>query len=86
MSTIIDGDYLADSLQCITKMLRRNAIKRFLIADFFAGIDAGKTGINVPFFQNREYIEEADRIILKSEFNGKFWLLYAKAKNFGFGL
>ena len=85
MSTIIDGDYLANSLLCITKTLRRNAIRRFLLADFFAGIDAGKTGIKVPFFQNREYIEEV-RMVFESESNGKFWTLYAKAKNFGFSL
>lgn len=86
MSITINGDYLEESLQKITKHVRQQAIKNFLINDFFAGIDAGETGLKVPYFQNMDYSAEADRMITQSKINNKFWDLYNKAKIMGFGI
>lgn len=86
MSTTINGDYLEESLQKITKHIRQTSMKNFLMADFFAGIDAGKSGLNVPYFMNTDYSAEADRMITESKINGKYWDLYNKAKIMGFGI
>lgn len=77
MGTTINGDYLAESLTAITKKVREAAMMDFLLNDFFAGIDAGKTGIKIPFFMN--YKSEAKRMIKQSESNGKYWELYERS-------
>ena len=47
MSTTINGDYLAASLHLITGYVRQQQMKKFLMHDFFAGVDAGKKGLKI---------------------------------------
>ena len=82
MSTTINGDYLAASLNLITGYVRQQQIKNFLMHDFFAGVDAGKSGLKVPYFQNLDYKREINRIYSESKTNGKYWELYDIARSF----
>ena len=82
MSTTINGDYLEASLNLITGYVRQQQMKKFLMHDFFAGVDAGKSGLKVPYFQNMDYKKEVDRMISESKVNGKYWELYDRARLF----
>ncbi len=82
MSTTINGDYLEASLNLITGYVRQQQMKKFLMHDFFAGVDAGKKGLKVPYFQNMDYKKEVDRMISESKTNGKYWELYDRSRTF----
>ena len=82
MSTTINGDYLAASLHLITGYVRQQQMKKFLMHDFFAGVDAGKKGLKIPYFKNMDYQKEVDRMISESKTNGKYWELYDRAPLF----